>query len=67
MRKLNGLDWITLILLIIGGLNWALVGIWHFNLVVFIFRIPVLVRIVYILVALSAIYMIFTIGRLAKK
>ncbi len=67
MKKLNVLDWIALILLIIGGLNWTLVGIWHFNLVLFIFRITVLVRIVYILVSLSAIYMIFIAGRLAKK
>ena len=67
MKKLNVLDWIVVILLIIGGLNWALVGIWHFNLVIFIFRIPNIVRTVYILIALSAIYMIFTAGRLTKK
>lgn len=32
MKKLNVLDWTVVILLIIGGLNWALVGIWTFKL-----------------------------------
>jgi hypothetical protein len=53
------LDWIALILLIIGGLNWGL-AIWNFNLVDLIFgAVPVLVTIVYALVGLSALYTIY--------
>ena len=48
---------IALILTIIGGINWGLVGVADFNLVNFILGFaPILERIVYILVGLSAIY-----------
>jgi hypothetical protein len=56
----NALDWTALILLIIGGLNWGLVGIMGFNLVETIFgSIPILVKIVYDLVGLAALYTIY--------
>lgn len=55
----TALDWIALILLIIGGLNWGL-AIWDIDLVTLIFgSIPVLVTIVYALVGLSALYTIY--------
>ena len=66
--KLNTLDWIALILVIVGGLNWLLVGIFSFDLVAAIFgAMSAIARIVYILVGISAIYMIFFIGKLGKK
>ncbi|KPK70845.1 hypothetical protein AMJ87_08230 [candidate division WOR_3 bacterium SM23_60] len=66
--KLNTLDWIALILVIVGGLNWLLVGIFSFDLVAAIFgAMSVIARIVYILVGISAIYTIFFIGKLGKK
>jgi len=56
----NALDVIALILVIIGGLNWGLVGLLNMNLVELIFgSIPVLVQAIYILVGLSALYMIY--------
>jgi uncharacterized membrane protein YuzA (DUF378 family) len=56
MRALNTL---TLLLLIIGGLNWGLVGLFGFDLVATIFgEMSVLSRIVYVLVGLSALYQI---------
>ncbi|MBW3017528.1 DUF378 domain-containing protein [Candidatus Woesearchaeota archaeon] len=56
----NIIDWIAAILVIIGGLNWLLVGALDFNLVTAIFgAIPVLVKIVYVIVGLAAIYMIY--------
>ena len=56
----NTLDWIALVLVIIGGLNWGLVGLFSFNLVDAILGgIPILARIVYVLVGLSAAYMIY--------
>ncbi len=68
MSKLNALDWIALILIVVGGLNWGLVGAFNFNLVAKIFGdMSVLSRIVYILVGLSAIYTIFILGKLGKK
>lgn len=68
MSKLNVLDWIASILVIIGGLNWGLVGLFNFDLVAAIFGdMSVLSRIIYILVCLSAIYLAVIIPKLGKK
>jgi hypothetical protein len=55
MRAINI---ITLLLVIIGGLNWGLVGLFEFDLVAAIFggQDAALSRIVYILVGLSAVW-----------
>jgi len=57
------LDWIALILVIVGGLAWGLYGAFNFNLVETIFRVAMLVKIVYILVGLAAIYMVYYITK----
>lgn len=50
---------ITLVLIIVGGLNWGLVGAFDWNLVAAIFGDGSwLSRIVYLLVGLSAIWQI---------
>ena len=55
MRTLNIIAWI---LLVIGGLNWLLVGLFAWNLVTAItFGVGVLASIIYILVGLSAIWL----------
>lgn len=52
MKTLNV---ISLILVIIGGLNWGLVGLFGFDLVATIFGVESLLsRLVYILVGVSA-------------
>lgn len=53
-------DRVALILSIIGGINWGLVGIFKFDLVAWIFggQDAVLARIIYTLVCLSAIWCI---------
>jgi uncharacterized membrane protein YuzA (DUF378 family) len=68
MSKLSVLDWIALILIIVGGLNWGLVGIFNFDLVAAIFgAMSAIARIVYVLVGLSALYTLIIIGKLGKK
>ncbi|MGN1113676.1 MAG: DUF378 domain-containing protein [Oscillospiraceae bacterium] len=54
------LDRIALLILIIGGINWGLMGIFQFDLVAFIFggTAAVFSRIIYVLVAISAIWCI---------
>jgi len=47
---------VTMILLIVGGLNWGLVGFFHYDLVKSLFGATFLSQLVYILVGLSAIY-----------
>lgn len=57
MKKTNILDWITLILIVVGGLNWGLVGVFSFDLVAEIFGADsTIANIVYILVGISAAY-----------
>lgn len=65
--KLNFLDWVAIILVIIGGLNWGLVGLFNFDLVATIFgTMSVISRTVYILVGLSAVYMAYTAMKVKK-
>lgn len=52
---------IAYVILIIGGLNWGLIGIFNFNLVSSIFGAAAIGSIiVYILVAISAIWLIIS-------
>lgn len=54
---MRALDIITLVLVIIGGINWGLVGLFNLDLVAAIFGAGSgLSRIVYVLVGLSALY-----------
>ncbi|MBN1170260.1 DUF378 domain-containing protein [Candidatus Micrarchaeota archaeon] len=49
-------DLIANILVIVGGLNWGLVGLLNLNLVTLIFgSVEILVTVVYVLVGLSAV------------
>ncbi len=64
MSEKNTLDWIALVLVIIGGLNWGMVGLFKFDLVeVILGSVAVLQRIVYILVGLAAAYMVYYAAR----
>lgn len=68
MNKLKTLDLVSLVLVIVGGLNWALVGVFNFNLVSAIFGdMSAISRIVYTLVGLSAIYLLTQLKNFAKK
>jgi hypothetical protein len=59
MQKLNTLGLIALTLVIIGGLNWGLVGFFNFNLVAALFGSSMLASIVYDIVGLSSLYLAF--------
>ena len=52
----SALDWIALILVIIGGLNWGLVGLFGLDVVQYLGA--TLARIVYVLVGLGALWML---------
>ena len=59
-KATRAIDVIAFILLVVGGLNWGLVGFFGFNLVEAIFgTMSPASRIVYALVGLAAIYEIF--------
>lgn len=54
------MDRIALILAIVGGLNWGLVGLFRFDLVAYIFggQTATVSRVIYTLVGLAAIWCI---------
>lgn len=55
--KMKNLDVLVAVLLVVGGLNWGLVGFANYDLVASIFGSGAgLSRIVYALVGLSALY-----------
>jgi uncharacterized membrane protein YuzA (DUF378 family) len=63
--RFNTIDWLALVLTIVGGLNWGLVGGFDFNLVDALFgEGSTLSRIVYVLVGLSALYLVYTATKL---
>jgi len=54
------IDWIALILVIIGGINWGLIGFFDYNLVAGLFgMMSTMSRIIYSLVGLSALWTIY--------
>ncbi|AKB73761.1 DUF378 domain-containing protein [Methanosarcina lacustris Z-7289] len=60
MADKSSIDWLALVLVIVGGLNWGLVGLFRFDLVAAIFgTMSALSRVVYSLVGLAAVYMIY--------
>ncbi len=55
--RFNAVDYIALVLLIVGGINWGLVAVANFDLVAAIFGPMTLIsRVVYGLVGLAALY-----------
>ena len=65
---MNALKLITQILVIVGGLNWGLVGIFSFDLVAAIFgEMSAVSRVVYTLVGISAAYQLATLGSFTAK
>lgn len=64
MKKMSAIDWIAIVLVIIGGLNWGLVGFFKYDLVAGIFggSEAVIARIIYALVGLAALWLIYTVS-----
>ena len=68
MNKLSTMDWVAVVLVIVGGLNWGLVGFFGYDLVASVFGdMSGTSRVVYGLVGLAALYLAFTSGKLARK
>lgn len=66
--KLKSIDVIAYSLLLIGALNWGLVGFFGFDLVAAIFgNMTVLSRIVYALVGLAALYDVVSLPGILKR
>lgn len=68
MKKCNVIDWIAIILVIIGALNWGCVGIFDLNIVHLIFaKIAIVEKIIYIVVGLAGLWNIYTVSKCCKN
>ena len=57
---MKAIDWVAMVLVIVGGLNWGLVGLMNYDLVASLLGAgSVLSKIVYDLVGLGALWMIY--------
>lgn len=57
MKSMKSMDVAAAVLLVVGGLNWGLVGALQFDLVAALFgSISMLSRTVYLLVGIAALY-----------
>lgn len=64
MKKV--VDLTVFVLVVVGGINWGLVGAFDFNVVSTVFgTVPVVEQAVYVLVGLAALVMVF--NRFVKK
>jgi uncharacterized membrane protein YuzA (DUF378 family) len=65
--KMKKLDIIVAILLVVGGLNWGLVGLFNVNLVAALFGTSVVATIVYTLVGFSALYQVMQVKSIQRR
>lgn len=65
MFSVKGLDITALVLVIIGAINWGLIGFFQFDLVAAIFggAAAIISRIIYALVGIAGLYAISFLGR----
>ncbi|MDB5933962.1 MAG: hypothetical protein JWQ01_1306 [Massilia sp.] len=66
--KMSVLDYIAMALLIVGGLNWAMVALFGVDIVATLFGImSPAARLLYLLVGVAALYSIYLASRMATS
>lgn len=64
MKHYNKLGKIAFVLLIIGGLNWGLMGLFQMDIIQIVFgSLTTIITIAYVLIGLSALYLLINGGR----
>lgn len=64
MRNLSTIGYVCLILVLVGGINWGIVGLFDFNIITSI--LGGIARLVYIIVGLAAGYLIYKMFKKAE-
>lgn len=65
---MSTVDYIAMVLLIIGGLNWGMVGLFNIDVVASIFGPESAVsRVIYTLVGIAALYSIYLSAKMASS
>lgn len=68
MENLTVVDWAALVLVVVGALNWGLVGVAKFNLVEAVLgEESMLTRVVYCLVGVAGLYTAYLATMLVRK
>lgn len=63
---MSAMDYLAMALLIIGGLNWGMVGLFSVDIVATLFGPgSALTRVVYVLVGVAALYSVYTTAKMA--
>jgi uncharacterized membrane protein YuzA (DUF378 family) len=64
---MSAIDYIAMALLIIGGLNWAMVGLFDIDMVGTLFGMgSPASRLIYVLVGIAALYAIYTAAKMSR-
>lgn len=67
MNRLSAMDWTAIVLVVVGGINWLLIGLFKFDLVRAIFGdMTIITRLIYIIVGVSAFYLILNAPKFKK-
>ncbi len=60
MKKMNELDWGAWLFMVIGAINWGLVGVFQFDAVqVTLGTSPILAKILYFMIGISGAYWLY--------
>lgn len=66
--KIGTIEWIVLVLVILGGLNWGVYGIYNYNLIDALFGFGSTIgRTIYDLIGLASIWLIFMVAKLQSR
>lgn len=60
-------DWIGVVLLIVGGLVWGILGIFDINLVYVVFGMTWISRVIFSLVGVASVYSVWSLYRSGRK
>lgn len=66
MAKLAPIDMLAIVLVIVGGLNWGLYALGYNLVSILLGWMPILEKVVYVVVALAAIYLAVLTPKLSK-
>ena len=68
MNKLSTFDWVALIIIIVGAINWGLVGLFKIDIIKVIFGdMTIFARMLYIIVGLAGLHLLILSFKLGKK
>ena len=59
--RMNTIEWVFFVLVVVGGLNWGLIGLFDFNLVAEIFTSKDLQRVIYALVGIATVALLVSV------